>query len=121
MLNIVLSMKNNTSQNIKQSFGKKIQYYRKLKGLTQSQLANTVGKTEETISNIERGLNSTKLEIINNIAEALDVDIMELFNFKEESKIKDRAKFSLIKELIHLIDKKDKKYILGLLNLLKDS
>lgn len=115
-----MTMKNHNRKNIKRSFGQRIKYYRKLKGLTQAELAYSIDKTEETISNIERGANSTKLEVIDNIAQILSVDIMELFNFSEEIKIKDQEKFVLIKEVIKILDEKDKKYINGLLSLLKN-
>ena len=113
-------MRANNHQNIKRSFGQRIKYYRKLKGLTQAELAYSIDKTEETISNIERGANSTKLEVIDNIAQILSVDIMELFNFSEEIKIKDHEKSALIREVIEILKVKDKKYINGLLNLLKN-
>ena len=113
-------MKNKSGQNIKKSFGKKIQYYRNLKGLTQSELAIVIGRTEETVSNIERGTNWAKLEIISKIAETLDVDIMELFNFADDKKIKDREKFSLIRDVINILENKDKKYIRGLISLIKN-
>ena len=112
-------MKNKDTQNIKKSFGNKIRYYRTLKGLTQSQLAEIIGKTEETVSNIERGLNSTKLEIIEQIAKTLSIDIMELFNFNEESGIKDKEKFASIKEVLAILNEKDKKYINALLKILQ--
>ena len=112
-------MKNKDTQNIKKSFGNRIRHYRTLKGLTQSQLANAIGKTEETVSNIERGLNSTKLEVIDEIAKALSVDIMELFNFNEESRIKDKEKFASIKEVLAILNEKDKKYINALLKVLQ--
>lgn len=111
-------MKKQSGQNIKKSFGKKIQYYRKLKGLTQSDLAKAIGKTEETVSNIERGLNSTTLESIEKIAKSLSVDTMELFNFADAKKIKDREKFALIKEVIEILEKKDGKFVKKLIGLL---
>lgn len=116
--NIISTMKNKTSWNIKKSFGKKIQYYRKLKGLTQSDLAKAIGKTEETVSNIERGLNSTTLESIEQIAQTLSIDVMEFFNFDDKQKIKDREKFALIKEVNRLLEKKDQKFIKGLITLI---
>lgn len=112
-------MKNNKSPNIKKSFGNKIKYYRNLKGLTQGQLASKIGKTEETISNIERGLNSTKLEVIRDISKALSIDIIQLFDFTENYTIKDRKKFALIKEVLAILHKKDPQFINGLLQILK--
>lgn len=118
--NIVLVMRKNNNKNIKESFGKRVKYYRKLRGLTQAELAYSLNKTEETISNIERGINSTKFEVINDIAQVLSIDISELFYFAEDIRIKDQEKFGLIKEVIKILNEKDKKYINGLLNLLKN-
>ena len=44
------------NNDIKKDFGDKVRYYRKLKNLTQSQLSERINKTEETVSNIERGI-----------------------------------------------------------------
>ena len=112
-------MKKNKSKNIKKSFGDRIKYYRALKGLTQSELAKKIGKTEETVSNIERGLNSTKLEVIQDIARALSIDIMQLFDFVKDGEIKDKEKFALIKEVVAILNEKDRKFISGLLQVLR--
>ena len=112
-------MKNKSTSKIKKSFGNKIKYYRNLKGLTQSQLAQAIDRTEETVSHIERGLNSTQLEVIENIAKALSVDMSDLFDFGEYGKIKEKEKFALIKEVIEILNEKDKKFINNLLNVLK--
>ena len=73
--NIITIMKKAKSPDIKKSFGKKVKYYRSLKLLTQSQLASKIGRTEETVSHIERGMNLTQLEVIENIAKALSSSI----------------------------------------------
>ena len=55
--------------------GLTISYYRKLKGLTQLQLANAVGLSRTHISNIEapRIKTSLSLESLFDIADALDI------------------------------------------------
>ena len=89
--------------NIKKSFGSRIKYYRNLKGLTQSQLAQAIGRTEETVSHIERGLNSTQLEVIQNIATVLSVEMSDLFDFNSHGhQTMDKEKFALIKEVIEM-------------------
>ena len=56
---------------------KKIQEER---GLSNVALARKVNVTPATISNINKGNNFPKPELLKRIAEALDVDIRELFN-----------------------------------------
>lgn len=64
--------------------GLTISYYRRLKGLTQTQLADLVGLSRTHISNIEapKVKTSLSLDSLFNIADALDVQVKELFNFK---------------------------------------
>ena len=66
--------------------GLTISYYRKLKGLTQLQLANAVGLSRTHISNIEapRIKTSLSLENLFDIADALDIQPRDLFNFREQ-------------------------------------
>jgi len=90
-------------------FGRKVQFFRKEKGLTQAKLAEMIEKTEDTISNIERGQNRTKIETAGSIAKALDVTLADLFDlplFDSESK----AKSELIRKLIALILQHDIDY-----------
>lgn len=57
----------------------KVMYYRKKKGLSQKELAQMIGMTDQTISNIERGINYGTIETLIKIAKALDVSIKDLF------------------------------------------
>jgi transcriptional regulator with XRE-family HTH domain len=57
---------------LKSHIGVRIKSARKLKGLTQEELAAAVGKAVETISNIERGYVLTGLETLENIGASLD-------------------------------------------------
>lgn len=64
--------------------GLTIAYYRKLKGITQAQLATKVNLSRTHISNIEapKIRTSLSLEGLFDIADALDVPPRDLFNFK---------------------------------------
>lgn len=64
--------------------GLTIAYYRKLKGITQAQLATKVNLSRTHISNIEapKIKTSLSLEGLFDIADALDVPPKDLFNFK---------------------------------------
>lgn len=64
--------------------GLTISYYRKLKGLTQADLAQNVGLSRTHISNIEapQVKTSISLESLIDIADALDVPVKDLFDFR---------------------------------------
>jgi len=83
------------------NFGNRVKFFRKQKGLTQFQLANLVNRSEETISNIERGINSTKLGIMEQIAKALEIDIVDFFNCPIAND-SSKEKIELIHKLISL-------------------
>jgi transcriptional regulator with XRE-family HTH domain len=51
---------------------------RKARSMTQSQLADAVARTVEAISNIERGLSLPPIDLLQRIADALDVSIADL-------------------------------------------
>lgn len=64
--------------------GLTISYYRKLKGLTQADLAQNVGLSRTHISNIEapQVKTSISLESLFDIADAFDVPVKDLFDFR---------------------------------------
>jgi len=66
---------------LKEQFGKRLQTLRTDKGLTQEKLADEVGVTVESISNIERGIYGPKFENLEKIANVLGVKVKELFEF----------------------------------------
>ncbi len=68
---------------LKQDLGQRIQYLRKEKKLTQEGLAELVGIDQKNISKIENGNNYPAAETLTAIANALDVDIYELFVFNK--------------------------------------
>ena len=57
------------------SMGKRIRKYRTAKGMTQSDLAEAVKKTNTTISHIEVGSSKPELNTVVSIANALDVSM----------------------------------------------
>lgn len=66
---------------LKQDLGQRIQKLRKDKKITQEQLAEMVGIDPKNISRIEKGNNYPTAENLTSIANALNVDIYELFVF----------------------------------------
>ena len=69
------------SEEFKISFGKRIAKLRKIKGISQEILAEELGLSTKTISNIETGSHLTKSENFDKIAKVLGIELRELFNF----------------------------------------
>ncbi|MBO6086942.1 helix-turn-helix transcriptional regulator [bacterium] len=69
---------------LKQDLGQRIQILRKNKKLTQEKFSELVGIDSKNISKIENGNNYPSPETLVSIAKALDVEIYELFVFKEQ-------------------------------------
>lgn len=67
--------------NIKNLFGRKIKEYRKKKHLTQAQLAELVNVDDKHISCIESGKNFPSPDLIERLAEALDTEPKDFFEF----------------------------------------
>ncbi len=76
---------NQKRQNQYRQLGLTIAYYRKLKGLTQMQLAEDVNLSRTHISNLEAPNMPTSISLdkLFDIAQALDVPIKNLFDFRE--------------------------------------
>jgi len=68
---------------LKKKFGKRLQLLRNKNGITQEELANQTGLSIETVSNIERGINGTKFDVLEQFAEIFKVEVKELFEFDE--------------------------------------
>lgn len=60
------------------SIGQRIKQFRVEKGLTQRQLGEILGSTQQMIAQYERGNHTPKLDTLNRIAEALDISLVEL-------------------------------------------
>ena len=69
---------------LKYQLGQKIQILRKKRRLTQEKFAELIGIDPKNVSKIENGNNYPSSETLTSIAKALDVDIYELFVFKQE-------------------------------------
>lgn len=65
--------------------GLTIAYYRKLRGLTQAELAEATNLTRTHISNIEapNGKTSISLNKLFDIADVLEVPVKDLFDFRD--------------------------------------
>lgn len=65
--------------------GDNIRRYRKAKGLTQAQLADAVGLTEGAIRHYESGIRAVKPELLEEIANALEVSVGALKDYGVET------------------------------------
>ncbi len=66
---------------LKENFGSRLQTLRLEAKMTQEELADQVGVTIESISNIERGIFGPKFDNLEKIADALNISVKELFVF----------------------------------------
>ena len=66
---------------IKAQLGARIKELRKSKNITQEQLVELIGSDTNNLSRIENGKKFMSAEKLYKIANALDVDIKELFDF----------------------------------------
>lgn len=96
--------------------GKRIQEYRKIKGLTQDELAEKVGISKSYISSIERGLYSPHLDIMVKIMNSIGCSADEIFVDVVKSSCK--VKSSVITEQIENLPLNEQNRIFDVLNVL---
>jgi transcriptional regulator with XRE-family HTH domain len=63
--------------------GKRVKYLRRLRNLTQSQLAEKVDLSTNYISQIETGVATPTLKTLSMLAKVLGVQIKDLFDFDQ--------------------------------------
>lgn len=66
-------------------FGKKIRYYRELKGYSQEKLGELVSVAPNTIGLWERGKSFIEYPTLLKLCDALDIEPAQLFNFPPEN------------------------------------
>lgn len=85
---------------LKRRFGRRVKLLRERAALTQEQLAEKIDRTVDAVSNIERGIHATKIEIAYLISQAVNVPLEDLFELEPDTP-KDRERR---KELNLLVD-----------------
>ncbi len=98
--------------------GAKVQFLRKTAGLSQIKLAEKINKTEDTVSNIERGAGSTKLETLIDICEVLNINLVDLFML-QNVEYTSKHKSELVRQIIDLISSYNEKDIENIFVILK--
>lgn len=70
---------------LQQQLGRRIAQLRRLRSLTQEQLAEAVDCSVEFISLVERGVNAPSVSGLEKFAAALNVAVRDLFKFDEKT------------------------------------
>ena len=79
--------------------------------MTQEQLAEAIGKSTDTVSNIETGRLSTRIENASRLAQALGVSLSTLFDIKDPQDTLDQNHKKAVESLITLISPLSKESI----------
>ena len=107
---------------LKASFGIKVRALREAQRFTQDELADRIGRSVDTVSNIERGIYATRIEVAGRIAQALKVDLAELFDFRDNVKPSaDREHRRIVRNLTSLLNGLDTKNLLALRDVIEAS
>ena len=68
----------------KQLIGARIQQLRRIRGLSQEEVAERIGMSSKYLSSIERGRENPTLDTFLKLSRALDIEIFELFHYDRE-------------------------------------
>ncbi|MQL49517.1 MULTISPECIES: cell morphology transcriptional regulator XreR1 [Photorhabdus] len=71
---------------IKSLFGQRVRHIRLISGMSQEAFADKCGLDRTYISGIERGVRNPTLEVINVIANGLQIELKDLFDLSMEKK-----------------------------------
>lgn len=93
----------------KKKFGQRVKELRKMRGLTQEQIAEIVNIEPPNISKMENGLHFPQPENIEKLSKALNVDIKDLFDFSHI--IQDVNLISNITKELKNLSSKELRYI----------
>lgn len=69
--------------------GARLKEIRKARGLTQEALAEKVDLTPQYLSRLEAGHQSPSIETVARLAEALDLELFEVFDFGHQGTVKE--------------------------------
>jgi transcriptional regulator with XRE-family HTH domain len=107
---------------LKASFGNKVRALREAQRFTQDELADRIGRSVDTVSNIERGIYATRIEVAGRIAQALKVDLADLFDFRDNVRPSaDREHRRTVRNLTSLLNDLDTKNLLALRDVIEAS
>ncbi|MDK0619068.1 helix-turn-helix domain-containing protein [Clostridium perfringens] len=101
------------------SISENIKFYRKKRGLTQQELADKIEKSINSVKKYESGYTNPPIDVINKIADVLEINVIHLIEDNIGNEIIDRLKndsssdsvISLLEERFSKIGNYDKKFI----------
>ena len=107
------------AEELKQRFGKRVQMLRRQRHMTQEQLAEAIDRSTDTVSNIETGRLSTRIDTAMKLAETLGVSLSELFDIGEpEPEIDPEHRLALTR-LMQVMEALDVKTIEGMVEIIR--
>ena len=77
--------------NLRKVLASNIKYYRKVLGISQAKLAEKAQITNNYIALVETGKRFPSVNVLEQIAKALEKDTLELFSLKQDDSIKKRT------------------------------
>lgn len=86
---------------LRRQIGAMVRHHRELAGLTQAELGDKVGKALESIGRIERGEITPSIKTLEQLAQALSVDVRDFFGAGDFA-VKDRKGDPLVRILDRL-------------------
>jgi transcriptional regulator with XRE-family HTH domain len=90
------------AMDLKHRIGLRVKTARAQRGLTQEQLAELIGKTTETVSNIERGHTLPPLDTLESVAKHVGAALRDFFDDAEQLSESDRQRLELEARLLQL-------------------
>lgn len=96
-----------------QQLGKRIAEQRKTRGLTQTELAELLGISQQTMAHYEGGRLRVALSMMPNLAQSLDVSIGDLLKDQTATKSKrgPQSKLQLQIEQVHTLPRAKQKFV----------
>ena len=73
-------------RSLRRDFGNRLKAIRLDRKLTQEEFAELVGISVDFLSLIERGVNSPSFEVLERMADRLDLQVRELFDFRKPAR-----------------------------------
>lgn len=86
--------------NLKDRVAHKIKTIRKLRGLTQEQLAENIDRTVFAVSQLERGLSLPSFETLERLSVALDVPVRDFFDVGDGAREMNARRIGLMARLM---------------------
>lgn len=98
--------------------GKRLRNIRMRRGLSQEALAHRASIHPTYIGQLERGEKNATLETINKIARALDIELIDLFNFTSTKEQNQNEQMELLQNKLKEVSEKDQQVILNIMDVL---